>query len=133
MMTDARRDDGEQNALLVAAQLEKLKLQNEKLRLEVETLKSGQGVGSLAPYLSLLTVLVTIAGFGFGIYQYRAQQQANRAAQAEQAIKDREARELQAKHDTEAAQREFMKPVLQQQLALYLQASTATGHNRSFN
>ncbi len=77
------------------------------------------------PYLPLITVLVTIAGFGFGIYQYREQQQANRVAQTEQSKKDREAREIQSKKDTEAAQREFMKPLLQNQLSLYLQATAA--------
>src|SRR5712691_10932303 len=119
-MTDSKRDYDDQNTLLVTAQLEKLRLENEKLGFELENLKRGKGLSSFIPYLPLITLLVTIAGFGFGVYQYRAQQQANRDAQAEQSRKDREARETQSKKDTETAQREFMKP-----LSLYLQASAA--------
>ena len=124
-MTDSKRDSDDQNALLVTAQLEKLRLENEKLGFELENLRSGKGLSSFIAYLPLITLLVTIAGFGFGVYQYRAQQQANRDAQAEQSRKDREAREIQSKKDTETAQREFMKPLLQNQLSLYLQASGA--------
>lgn len=124
-MTDSTRLQAEQNALLQTAQIEKLKLENEKLKLELEAMKQGKGLGVFIPYLPLITVLVTIAGFGFGIYQYRAQQQANRETQIEQSRKDREAREIQSRKDTEAAQREFMKPLLQNQLSLYLQATAA--------
>ncbi len=124
-MTDSKPLRDDQNTLLQSAQLEKLRLENEKLKFELETLKKGKGLGSFIPYLPLITVLVTIAGFGFGIFQYRAQQQANRQAQAEQSKKDREAREIQSKKDTETAQREFMKPLLQNQLSLYLQATAA--------
>lgn len=113
-MTEPKRDYYDQNARLAAAQLEKLELENERLRFELAKMKKGPGPSSLIPYLPLITVLVTIVGFGFGIYQYRAQQQANREAQADRSRKD-----------TEAAQREFMKPLLQNQLSLYLQASTA--------
>jgi hypothetical protein len=124
-MVDAKRNNDPQDAPLETAQLEKLRLENEKLKLELEALKKGQGLSLIIPYIPLITVLVTLAGFGFGIYQYRAQQRANRGAQAEQSRKDREAREIQSKKETEAAQREFMKPLLQNQLSLYLQASTA--------
>ena len=124
-MTDSKRDYDDQNAHLVTAQLEKLGLENEKLGFELENLREGKGLSSFIPYLPLITLLVTIAGFGFGVYQYRAQQQANRDAQAEQSRKDREARVIQSKKDTETAQREFMKPLLQNQLSLYLQASAA--------
>lgn len=124
-MMDSERSYQEREALLANAQLEKLRLENEKLKIELENLKSGNRLSSLMPYLPLITVLVTIAGFGFGIYQYRAQQRANREAQEEQSRRDREAREIQSKKETEAAQREFMKPLLQNQLSLYLQASAA--------
>jgi hypothetical protein len=124
-MVDAKRNNDPQAAPLETAQLEKLRLENEKLKLELEALKKGRGLRLIIPYIPLITVLVTLAGFGFGIYQYRAQQRANRDAQAEQSRKDREAREIQSKKETEAAQREFMKPLLQNQLSLYLQASTA--------
>jgi tRNA/tmRNA/rRNA uracil-C5-methylase (TrmA/RlmC/RlmD family) len=124
-MTDSQRDYDDQNALLVTAQLEKLRLENERLKLELEGQGKGNALSSLIPYLPLITVMVTIAGFGFGVYQYREQQQANRVAQAEQSLKDREARETQSRKDSETTQREFMKPLLQNQLSLYLQASAA--------
>ncbi|MCM3869332.1 MAG: hypothetical protein ND895_01375 [Pyrinomonadaceae bacterium] len=124
-MTDSKRGYDEQNALLVSARLEKLRLENEKLRLELDGLQRGGGLSSLIPYLPLITVVVTIAGFAFGVYQYRAQQKANRNAQLEQSTRDREEREIQSRKDTETTQREFMKPLLQNQLAIYLQASAA--------
>ena len=111
--------------VLAAAQLEKLRLENEKLTLELQKLRGSNWVNSLISYLPLITVLLTVGGFCFGIYQYRAQQRANREANAEQSRRDREAREIQSKRDTENAQREFMKPLLQNQLSLYLQTSAA--------
>ena len=109
---------------LAKAQLEKITLENERLRLELSNLKRGHKL-VLLPYLPLITVLITMAGFGFGIYQYRAQQKANREAQADQSKRDFEAREAQSKRNMEEAQRDFMKPLLQNQLTLYLQASSA--------
>jgi hypothetical protein len=88
---------------LATAQLEKLLLENEKLRLELSNLKRGNRL-ILLPYLPLITVLITLAGLGFGIYQYRVQQQANRVAQAETSKRDREAREPNLKgHGSGAA------------------------------
>ena len=125
-MTNPERDQADQDTRMKSAQLEKLELENEKLRLDLERMKTGKrGLESFIPYLPLITVLITIAGFAFGIYQYRAQQLANREAQAAQSEKDRVARETQSQKDTEAGQREFMKPVLQTQLSLYLEASSA--------
>jgi hypothetical protein len=126
-MTDSQHVDTDQAHLLQAVQLEKVRLENEKLKFELESLKNGKGKGldRFIPYLPLITDLVTIAGFGFGVYQYQAQQEANRVTQEQQSTKDRVARELQSKQETEAAQREFMKPLLQNQLSLYLQATTA--------
>ena len=112
-MTEAGRNDGSKERL-EAAQFEKLRLENEKLRLELEALRKGQGLRLIMPFTPLITILVAVAGFAFGIYQYRAQQQANRTAMA-----------AQSKKDTDAAQREFMKPLLQNQLSLYLQAASA--------
>lgn len=125
-MTHPSHDQDDREELIKAAQLEQLMLENEKLKLELDKLKTGRrGLDSFIPYLPLITVLITVAGFAFGIYQYRAQQLANREAQAAQSEKDRMARESQSKKETEAAQREFMKPVLQAQLSLYLEASAA--------
>ncbi|MFY9608628.1 MAG: hypothetical protein WAU45_08460 [Blastocatellia bacterium] len=110
----------------VEAQSEKLRLETEKLKLEIERLtKEGARVRSLAGYVPLISVLVTVAGFGFGIYQYRAQQIQNRQSQERLAKQDSEARAAQSVRDKENAQREFMKPLLEKQLALYFEASSA--------
>jgi len=124
-MLEDTRNDGRQENSVEALQLEKLRLDNEKLRLELGALKKGKGLKQVMPFTPLITVLVTLAAFGFGIYQYRAEQDANRVATVVQSAKEREEREIQSKKDTDAAQREFMKPLLQNQLSLYLQVSSA--------
>lgn len=108
------------------AQSEKLKLETEKLKLEIERLKrEGARVRSMSSYVPLISVLVTVAGLGFGIYQYRAQQIQNRESQERLANQEREARTAQSVKDKDNAQREFMKPLLEKQLALYFEASSA--------
>jgi type II secretory pathway pseudopilin PulG len=106
-------------------QLDKLGLETEKLRREVESLKmEGARAPSLSRYIPLISVLVTVAGFGFGIYQYRAQQIQNRESQERLANQESEARQKQSDRDKENAQREFMKPLLDKQLSLYFEASS---------
>jgi hypothetical protein len=108
----------------VEPQLDRQGLETEKLRLEVAALKRQSAQGrSLSSYVPLISVLVTVAGFGFGIYQYRAQQIQNRESQERLARQENEARERQADRDRENAQREFMKPLLDKQLSLYFEAS----------
>jgi hypothetical protein len=105
-------------------QLDRQRLETEKLKLEVAALKRQSAqTRSLSGYIPLISVLVTVAGFGFGIYQYRAQQIQNRESQERLARQESEARERQAVTDKEHAQREFMKPLLDKQLSLYFEAS----------
>lgn len=106
--------------------LEKLRLENERLSLEIASMKRGRNrLISMTDYIPLITVLVTIAGFGFGIYQYRAQQIENRLSQEMLARQEREDREVQLQKDKDTAQRDFMKPLLEKQLSLYFEASSA--------
>ncbi|MEK6324617.1 MAG: hypothetical protein AABN33_23500 [Acidobacteriota bacterium] len=106
-------------------QLDRLRLETEKLRLEVASLRRESArPPSLSSYVPLISVLVTVAGFGFGIYQYRAQQIQNRESQERLAHQESEAREKQSARDKENAQREFMKPLLDKQLSLYFEASS---------
>ena len=105
-------------------QLDRQRLETEKLKLEVAALNRQSAQSrSLSGYIPLISVLVTVAGFGFGIYQYRAQQIQNRESQERLARQESEARERQAVTDKEHAQREFMKPLLDKQLSLYFEAS----------
>lgn len=106
--------------------LEKLRLENERLRLEIASMKRGRNhLISLTDYIPLITVLVTVAGFGFGIYQYRAQEIENRKSQELLARQEREDREVQLQKDKDTTQRDFMKPLLEKQLSLYFEASSA--------
>jgi hypothetical protein len=88
--------------------LEKANLENEKLKLEIAALKKSKpGIDFVIRYIPLITILVAIAGFLFGIYQYRTEQIENRRSQEE------------------SSKREFMKPLLEEQLSIYLKASDA--------
>lgn len=114
----------EKSSRLLELQIEKLALENERMRIETNSLRNKGKLGdTLLRYIPLLTVLLTVAGFGFGIYQYRAQQKENLKKQSDQSNNEIAAREAQAQKDTETAQREFMKPLLQKQLSLYFEAS----------
>ena len=106
-------------ALLAEAQLE-------KLRLEIQSLQSkNKWDDRVARYIPLLTVLITVAGFSFGVYQFRIQQKynADRYA-AEQSDKIR-ALENEFRKDKEAKERDFSRPLWEKQLDLYFEASAA--------
>ncbi len=95
---------------LQAAELERARLENEKLRLELAELKNKKGklLSEMTNHLiPIVTTLLAIAGFGWGIIQYQAEQKKNRDAQEEQAA------------------REFMKPWLESQWDIYLRALSA--------
>lgn len=75
------------NDALAAAQLE-------KLRLEIDQLKTGRDWEQRTiSFLPLLTVLIAVSGFLFGIYQFRNQQQAHHDELMVQQQKDRAANE----------------------------------------
>jgi hypothetical protein len=100
---------------LAVAQLERLRLGNEKLKLELAAM------GKARPWyhfpiqiVPLVTALVAVAGFSWGIVQYGNEQAKNRSAQKEQAERQRV-----------VAQREFMKPWLESQREIYAQALAA--------
>jgi len=87
-----------------ALQLEQLQLGNEKLRQELASLRSGKPwYGALAQMVPMITVLLALAGFFWGMLQYRWEQGKNR----------------------ETAEREFMKPWLESQRDIYSQALAA--------
>jgi hypothetical protein len=89
---------------LQLAQLEKVQLENEKLELElVETRRGKRWYRIPIESVPIITALVAIAGFLYGVFQYRDQQSKNR----------------------ETAEREFMKPWLESQREIYSQALSA--------
>jgi hypothetical protein len=100
---------------LQMAQLEKHKLENAKLKQELQ----GQGKPKpwhvvLIQFVPIISALVAVAGFLWGVYQYQAQQTRNLAAQ-----------KLQSERELETAQRDLMRPWLDSQREIYLQALTA--------
>lgn len=109
-----------ENALQLA-QLEQVRLTNEKLRFEVAELgKSGGWSAFMDRLVPVITALVAVAGFLLGIAQYvQGQKKAQETAQEEQ------------KKNRETAEREFMKPWLESQRAIYMKAlsSAATVAN----
>lgn len=92
----------------------KLELEIEKLALDVASAREVQRFNLVLRLMPSLTIMVTVLGFGFSVWQYSSEQS-----------KGREAAERQAVRDAEASQREFMKPLLDKQQQLYFEAATA--------
>lgn len=100
---------------LQLAQLEKVQLENDKLKIELaERGKEKPWYHVLTQMVPIVTALVAIAGFYWGVVQYRDQQTKNRIA-----------RESQSLREEETAEREFMRPWLESQREVYLQALSA--------
>ncbi len=72
-----------------------------------------------------LTVLVTVLGFIFAVWQYRTEQIKTRVALNQQNLKEAAERLERARRNDETAQREFMRPLLLKQQELYFEAATA--------
>lgn len=107
------------------AELEKLRLEIQKLKSEIAGTGRRRTVDSLVRLTPLLTVLVAVFGLAFTVYQYRAEQEEARRRQTEQFDKESAEREERSRREAETAQREFMKPLLERQHDLYFQASSA--------
>jgi type II secretory pathway pseudopilin PulG len=92
----------------------KLELEVQKLTLDVASARRIQRFELVLRLMPSLTILVTVLGFAFSVWQYSSDQ-----------AKGREAAERQAVREAEASQREFMKPLLDKQQELYFEAATA--------
>jgi hypothetical protein len=100
---------------LQSAQLERMQLENDKLRLELVALRKGKPWYHLPTQIvPIVTALVALGGFWWGIVQYRNEQATNRLEQKEQSDRQQV-----------VAQREFMKPWLESQRETYSQALSA--------
>jgi hypothetical protein len=96
-------------------QLERLQLENEKLRLELaERRRPKPWLHLPIQMVPIVTALVAVAGFSWGIVQYGQEQAKNRREQHAQAARQQE-----------LAQRELMKPWLESQRDIYAQALAA--------
>jgi len=100
---------------LQSAQLERMQLENDKLRLELAALRKGKPWYHLPTQIvPIVTALVALGGFWWGIVQYRNEQAKNRLEQKEQSDRQQV-----------VAQREFIKPWLESQRETYSQALSA--------
>jgi hypothetical protein len=107
------QDASEQS--LQSAQLERVQLENEKLRLDLAALRKGEPWYHVPTRIvPIVTALVALGGFSWGIVQYGNEQAKNRLEQKQQSDRQQV-----------IAQREFMKPWLESQRETYAQALSA--------
>jgi hypothetical protein len=103
----------------------------EKLHLEIQALQRRSHWADRAiRYIPLATVVITVAGLCFGIYQFGVQQNSARAASIVQQDREfterekvREARVQEQEREQKLRERELFKPLWQRQIALYFEAS----------
>jgi hypothetical protein len=107
------------------AELQKLRLEILKLQIEVASSERLQRLNLTIKLLPTVTVLVTVLGFVFTVWQYRSEQREKRASIDAQSAKDKVERDDRARKDSDSAQREFMKPLIEKQQALYFEAAGA--------
>jgi hypothetical protein len=103
-------------------ELRKLELDIEKLKLDVGTAARLRRFDLALRLLPTITILVSVLGFAFTVWQYVAEQ-----------AKNRESAEHLARQAAEAGQREFMKPLLEKQQELYFDAAAAAATIASTN
>src|SRR5712691_8714971 len=100
---------------LTFAQLQNIQLQNDKLALELAKQRQSppwcQFPVQLVP---LITALVSVAGFLWGVLEYTGEQKKNRLEREKQSLREKE-----------TVEREFMKPWLESQRAIYSEALIA--------
>lgn len=108
---------------LQLAQLEHLQLENEVLRSNQRIGRSPKSIPKLvSDWTPVFSAIGAVAAFLWGVHQYQVEQQKNRTQAEAQRASDIEAQ----KRELAARQREFMKPWLESQRQIYLEAlSTA--------
>src|ERR1044072_8003749 len=91
-------DNIDKTESLKAAELENIKLENQRLRLEIiEIEKNRTGINKVTKYASLLTTLIAVAGLVIGQFQnYQQQKERERAIEREKE-RDVSLREQEAK------------------------------------
>jgi hypothetical protein len=110
-------DESNTEQTLRSAQLEEIRLRNEKLKIELDELRKGKPWYQVPiQFVPLATALVAIAGFWWGLVRYHDDQEKAHADQREQSKREQVARE-----------REFMKPWLENQRDIYRKALSAAG------
>jgi hypothetical protein len=115
-------DKAEMDLKLATAQLQRAELDNQRLAIELEKLrKPAPWFQVPLQFVPLVTALVSVAGFLWGINLYMVAQQANRDASDRQA----QQRVEQARQENVSREREFMQPWLKSQRDIYEEALDA--------
>jgi hypothetical protein len=129
-MTDATSPNDRDRS---GAELEKLRLEIERLKIEISGSRRGRALDSIVRLTPLITVTIAVFGVLFTVYQYKEEQKNNRIAQQQQLEKETRERADREQRDAVLAQREFMKPLLEKQQQLYFEASSAAAIIASTN
>src|SRR5207244_8169285 len=78
------------------AQLEQIRLQNEKLGLELADVRKGKPwYHAMTQLVPIVTALIAIAGFWWGLIRYQDEQQKNRLEQEKPSLRKEESRKRQ--------------------------------------
>jgi hypothetical protein len=110
-------DESNSEQTMRYAQLEELRLKIEKLRFDLNELRTGKPWHQVIfQYVPAVTAIVAAAGFWWSLERYQDDQ---RKAQVEQVA--------QAKRDQDAREREYMKPWIENQRDTYRRALSAAG------
>ena len=110
-------DESNSEQTMKYAQLEELRLKIEKLRFDLNELRTGKPWHQvMIQYVPAVTAIIAIAGFWWSLQRYREDQQKARTEQSAQWERDQTGRE-----------REFMKPWLENQREIYRRALSAAG------
>ena len=112
---DARTMTDDQNVSDAKIDVERVRLEKEKLSAEIKDIRErGNWENRIAKYVPAITVLIAAAAFCFGIYQFHEQQKENFNRQ-----------DAEAKRASAAKEQEFRRPFWEKQLQLYFDASEA--------
>ena len=115
-------DKAEIDLKLAAAQLQRAELDNERLAIELEKLrKPATWFQVWLQFVPLVTALVSVAGFLWGVNLYRIAQKANREASEKQAVQLKE----QSRQENQSRERDLMQPWIKSQRDIYEEALNA--------
>jgi len=110
-------DESNSEQTMKYAQLEELRLKIEKLRFDLNELRTGKPWHQvMIQYVPAVTALIAVAGFWWSLQRYQDDQRKIQVEQAAQSERDQEARE-----------HEYMKPWLENQRDIYRRALSAAG------
>ena len=111
---------------LQQAQLKQLQLENEKLEWELANLRCRKSFyAGFIELIPIITTVLTIAGFWVGIWKYLGQEHRIAMDRMDVAEKESHERRNREKREVEQGKQDFMKPWLESQREIYIEALSA--------